>query len=587
MKRILMTTNSPGEVATWVRTVVPQLKRAHLPLEIVVALVPCPYASGAEKAVVESIEGVDQVLTSWQTTLLALGWTRWPNRFDLVVFLGGDPWHALLLARTLQCPTCGYFDSRNSWAKWFDYPLFAREFDMDVHGSLVGDLMVDSMSLESLLVTASREDEVPVLALFPGSRPWHVKAALGAFIHVFERISPRVPTARCLLVCSPFVSDSQMQKALDHPWSLGIPAAKGKVVNGQILLESGIVIEVLRGRPSQIFPRFDVALTIPGTNSAELAVAGKSFVVVVHELAIIGGGGLLNLVEKLPVPVSWKKYIRYRKLSRLDFLAIPNKFAQKKIVSEIILTRDTLDLEDRLVELLQDPEARRLQGEALQAVMGQPGAALCISQKVCSLLEREPALLRDPLCEWAFRYRGAIVGLVAVLNLVSAAPVELSLVMGFSLAVLGEGLRIWAIGYSGQCTREAFPTAKHLVTSGPYQYCRNPLYLGNVLNFLGVFVACSGGWSWTVKLLMLLFNTLVFAGLYSSLIKLEERFLTGYFGESYREYQRSVPCFWPGAPAKSPHRQSFSWTCGVRWELTTLVSWLLIWAYLVLKRGAD
>ncbi len=578
-----MTTNSPGEVATWVRTVVPQLKCASQTLEIVVALVPCPYASGAEKRVVESIEGVDRVLTAWQTTLLGLGWFRCSDKFDLVVFLGGDPWHALLLARRLQCPTSGYFDSKNSWAELFDFPLFARESDLNSNGSLVGDLMVDSMSIQNQLAEVSRQFQGPVLALFPGSRPWHVKAALGAFIHVFERISPKVPEARCVVVCSPFVSDAQMQKALDHPWSLRLPTAKGKVVNAQILLDSGVVVDVLRGRPSEIFPQFDVALTIPGTNSAELAVAGKSFVLVVHELAIIGGGGLLNLVEKLPVPVSWKKYIRYRKLSRTDFLAIPNKFAQRKIVSEIILTQDTLDLEDRLVELLQDPDARRAQGEALQAVMGQPGAASRISQRIGEILESPTGVLRDPLCEWAFRYRGAIVGFVAVLNLSAAAPLLWSLKLGFAIAVLGEGLRIWAIGYSGQCTREAFPTAKHLVTSGPYQYCRNPLYLGNVLNFLGIFVACSGGWSWPVKLLMLCFNTLVFGGLYGSLIKLEERFLTGYFGDSYRDYQRSVACFWPGPPSKPSQPQPFSWSCGVRWELSTLIPWLLVWLFLALK----
>lgn len=578
-----MTTNSPGEVATWVRTVVPQFKRSVQALEIVVALVPCPYASGAEKRVVESIEGVDRVLSTWQTTLVGLGLTRLPDKFDLVLFLGGDPWHALLLARRLQCPTSGYFDTKNSWAELFDFPLFARESDLNRKGSLVGDLMVDSMSIQNQLGEASRQFQGPVLALFPGSRPWHVKAALGAFIHVFERIRPRVPEARCIVVCSPFVSDAQMQRALDHPWSLRLPTAKGKVLNGQISLEGGLVVEVMRGRPSQIFPYFDVALTIPGTNSAELAVAGKSFVLVVHELAIIGGGGLLNLVEKLPVPVSWKKYIRYRKLSRTDFLAIPNKFAQRKIVSEIVLTQDTLDLEDRLVELLQDPDARRAQGEALQAVMGQPGSALRMSERISEILESSSGLLRDPLGEWAFRYRGAIVGFMAVLNLSGSIPLPYSLKLGFAIAALGEGLRIWAIGYSGQCTRESFPTARQLVTSGPYQYCRNPLYLGNVLNFLGIFVACSGGWSWPIRLLMLLLNTLVFGGLYSSLIKLEERFLTGHFGDAYRDYQRSVPCFLPGAPSKPSQPQPFSWTCGVRWELSTLISWLLIWLFLALK----
>ena len=73
---ILITSNSPGEVASWLRVTVPALRRRLPGATITVALVPCPYATGAEKSVVEKLEGVDQVFSPWETVGLAMR----PNR---------------------------------------------------------------------------------------------------------------------------------------------------------------------------------------------------------------------------------------------------------------------------------------------------------------------------------------------------------------------------------------------------------------------------------------------------------------------------------------------------------------------------
>ena len=163
---------------------------------------------------------------------------------------------------------------------------------------------------------------------------------------------------------------------------------------------------------------------------------------------------------------------------------------------------------------------------------------------------------------------------------VQAHPTAASFGWGLVFGVAGELLRICSIGYSGQITRSLDPDARGLVTAGPYSIVRNPLYVGNVLNSVGVLLACSGGlsgpplfrlWIWGISLLVVL---------YASLISLEEEFLSGQFGQEYWEYHRRVPAFLPRSLVFSPGNGHFSWRHGVRWELTTLMWWSLTWAWL-------
>ncbi len=67
--------------------------------------------------------------------------------------------------------------------------------------------------------------------------------------------------------------------------------------------------------------------------------------------------------------------------------------------------------------------------------------------------------------------------LVAALVLLSE-PTPGSVSAGFVFVVLGEILRCWAAGHLHKTVK--------LITSGPYRYTRNPLYLGRLLVFTGI-----------------------------------------------------------------------------------------------------
>jgi protein-S-isoprenylcysteine O-methyltransferase Ste14 len=106
---------------------------------------------------------------------------------------------------------------------------------------------------------------------------------------------------------------------------------------------------------------------------------------------------------------------------------------------------------------------------------------------------------------------------------------------GLGIAVLGEIVRLWASGHIHKGNPE-------LTTSGPYAYCRNPLYLGSGIMAVGVALAITPLWlgaalALGVAVLFIIFHLIT--------IKHEERRLEVRYGEPYREYCAHVPRLLP------------------------------------------
>jgi lipid-A-disaccharide synthase len=377
LNQVVLTTNSPGELHSWVRGTVKELKRQRPDLRVVVALVPCPYASGAEARVAAGIPGVDQVLRPMQTVRLALGIPDRASRLEgrgVVVFMGGEPWHALLLARALRWPAVAYAVRAGRLAR-----CFARvgALDPGIEQGLrrqgvtrvrtVGNLVLDGVEVPPDLHPVPHR---PTLGLFPGSRGLHLRAALAVFLRTAELVRQRVPDLQCLLAVSPFVRREDVVRALEHPLRLGLPTARGRLEGDRLRTEGGLEVEVLWGKPYEVMARMDVALTIPGTNTGEMACVGRPMVVGLSASAPIPRGGLGGVLDMLPILPLLKRFLRRKTYRRLVFVAQPNRLAGRALVPEVVVQRDLDVLVRPLVELLEDPEGRRRLGMELQGVMG-------------------------------------------------------------------------------------------------------------------------------------------------------------------------------------------------------------------------
>ena len=95
-------------------------------------------------------------------------------------------------------------------------------------------------------------------------------------------------------------------------------------------------------------------------------------------------------------------------------------------------------------------------------------------------------------------------------------------------SILAEGLRIWAVGYAGSATRTRGDRIPELVSSGPFRYVRNPLYIALSLLLIGIGIVLDNIWI----IGMILPITIIIYGV----ILHEERYLTQKFGEEYQKY---------------------------------------------------
>ena len=71
-------------------------------------------------------------------------------------------------------------------------------------------------------------------------------------------------------------------------------------------------------------------------------------------------------------------------------------------------------------------------------------------------------------------------------------PSILYFIYGMPLILVGELIRINAVSHAGGITRTMNVGAPSLCTSGPYSRTRNPLYLGNMIIYLGIVLVAGG-----------------------------------------------------------------------------------------------
>lgn len=115
-------------------------------------------------------------------------------------------------------------------------------------------------------------------------------------------------------------------------------------------------------------------------------------------------------------------------------------------------------------------------------------------------------------------------------------PTPAGVTLGFAVAAIGETLRFWAAGH--------LLKSRELVTSGPYRYTRNPLYLGRLLVFTGICIMAALPWglNWIV---MVAGWILFFAYYLRRKERVEPARLRALHGEAFERYFRAVPALFP------------------------------------------
>jgi protein-S-isoprenylcysteine O-methyltransferase Ste14 len=138
--------------------------------------------------------------------------------------------------------------------------------------------------------------------------------------------------------------------------------------------------------------------------------------------------------------------------------------------------------------------------------------------------------MSTPFSKFLQRYRVLAGFVAAAIFIVYCRPTLPTLAVGATVASIGVLLRAWALGHLRK--------ERHLDTSGPYAYTRNPLYFGTFIIAIGFGIA-SGVW-W---LFLLLFAFML--SIYFPVMNVEAEELESWLGDEYREYAQNVPLVFP------------------------------------------
>jgi lipid-A-disaccharide synthase len=413
---LVLTANSPGEVAGWVTPVAPALKEAIPGARVTVFVPPCTFASGCELRVVASLSGVDAAYGPAEFLRYALLGIRPPGfdpgRRGAVLFLGGELTNAVLLRKRLGYPALAYTEGFVNWTEAFvrfavPYPavrekLLAKGVAAE-KAVVVGNLMLDAVrpvrrpaTVREELGVAGRE----LVLLLPGSRPAQLEFMTPFLVRVADLLRERRPETAFVLSLSAFAEARQLEEALQGPLAAEFGAAgrfsppaaalgdEDQVA--QIVTDGGTRISVRRNKRFDLMAATDLALTIPGTNTAELGYLGVPMVVVLplthpERIPLEGLAGLLGNLPRLGGAL--KRKILPRVAARMPYAAWPNRLAQAYVVPELRGEVSAADVAEAASALLGEPRRRMAISETLRRTMGEPGAA----RRLATLVAKEIA----------------------------------------------------------------------------------------------------------------------------------------------------------------------------------------------------
>ena len=417
---ILILSNGPGEVTTWVRPVVQALRQQlgedRSVVRISVILSPCPNASGFEAAIARSYPQVDRVQEAqhfWQFLLSGKTAENWDWRTrGVILFLGGDQLFPVLINRHLGYRTVVYAEWETRWHRSIDrFGVMKADLIDRVPTkytnklTVVGDLMAEAASHSSL---ADEEQRTELIGLLPGSKPAKLAQGVPLVLAIAEYIHQHRPQTKFVIPVAPTLDIETLADFANPEKNPVIQLVKGSTAelvfqhlefsihNSQqpmLKTPSGLCVQLWTRSPAyDLLSQCCLCLTTVGANTAELGALAVPMIVLLptQQLdAMRAWDGIPGLLANLPlVGTSMAKVINWLALRQLGLLAWPNIWAKSEVVPELVGKLQPENVAKFALDFLQHPEKLEQMRSQLRSIRGEPGAAQKLATLVCEELER-------------------------------------------------------------------------------------------------------------------------------------------------------------------------------------------------------
>ncbi len=420
---ILILSNGPGELSTWVKPVVQQLRERlgtdRSQVRISVVLSPCPNASGREGEIARQTQGVDRVQDATDfLPFLILGKTvegwDWRSR-GVIVFLGGDPLFPVILGKRLGYQTVVYAEWETLWHGWVDrfaimQPAILEKVKPQYRSkfSVVGDLMTDAGSGQGSIAMHSGS---PMIGLLPGSKAAKLGQGVPLGCAIADLLHQADPSIRFVIPLAPALDAVTLAAFADPAQNpcvelMGGIGARLKQVGEQMVLvtDRGTEIELHSiGDDGPCTPHYQLlrqctlCVTTVGANTAELGALGIPMVMVLptNQLdAMRAWNGITGIIANLPgIGSLFAKGVNWWALRKIGLLAWPNIWAGRSIVPELVGRLTPELVVAQVQDYLDHPEKLEAVRQELRQVRGESGAALKVVNLVEELLAESGMIL--------------------------------------------------------------------------------------------------------------------------------------------------------------------------------------------------
>jgi lipid A disaccharide synthetase len=418
---VVILTNGPGELMTWVRPVVKAL-RAQLgsdleQVRLSVVLSPCVHASGGEVAIATSfpevnrIQGPDQFwpFLLWGKT--AASWDWRPK--GVVLFLGGDQFFSVVVGKRLGYRIVTYAEWSARWLPWIDRcGVVSERVKVPVQHqhkcSVVGDLIAETQSTGidqgNIHHALGSSPETQLLGLLPGSKPAKLMLGVPFCIAIAEALQQQLPQTQFVIPVAPTLTlqalaqyaDPQQNPILTHIEGQSAQLVQPETHLPYLLSPGGTRIQLWTASPAyDLLSLCQLCVTTVGANTAELASLAIPMVVLLptQKLEVMRAwDGIPGLLANLPgVGTAFAKLINGWILKRgLGLRAWPNIWADREIVPELVGHLHPATVAQQIADLLLSPTALPQIRHDLKQVRGQTGAAAKVATLVQEALDSEP-----------------------------------------------------------------------------------------------------------------------------------------------------------------------------------------------------
>jgi lipid A disaccharide synthetase len=408
MKDIVILSNGPGEIATWVRPVVKCLRQnCNDEVRISVLLSPCPHSTGQEAAIALSYPEVDRVLSPADFfNFLVWGKTKdnwqWHPQ-GIVVFLGGDQFYTVAIAKRLGYLSLIYAEWSARWYRFVDrfaamsYKVVEQVPNSYHHKFLVvGDLMADIV-LEVKNQPGKAESNLTKVGLLVGSKPAKLAQGVPLCLAIAEKMQQQLPKIQFMIPLAPTLDLATLSKyanSQDNPLVSEFGNIEGKLITlantTYIITSGGTKIELINHFPAyQDLVECQLCLTTVGANTAELASLGIPMIVLLptQQLdAMRSWDGLPGILANLPaIGTIAAKLINWLVLRQGRLFAWPNIWAGQEIVPELVGKLKAEVVANLALDYLSDPAKLKSMKNSLIAVRGKSGAA----QQIADIIKAE------------------------------------------------------------------------------------------------------------------------------------------------------------------------------------------------------